>query len=44
MVVLDNEDKKNKANMRCHRVRTEIVEFQWNELSKTTTLIVKIEK
>ena len=44
MVVIDNEDKKNKANMRCHRVQTEIVEFQWNELDKTTTLHVKIKK
>ena len=44
MVVIDNEDKKNKADIRYHRVQTEIVEFQWNELSKTTTLIVKIEK
>jgi len=38
------EDKKNKANMRCHRVQTEIVEFEWNELDKTTTLLVKIKK
>ena len=44
MVVIDNEDKKNKADMRYHRVQTEIVEFQWNELSKTTTLLVKIKK
>ena len=44
MVVIDNEDKKNNADMRYHRVQTEIVEFQWNELSKTTTLLVKIKK
>ena len=43
-LVIDNEDKKNKANMRCHRVQTEIVEFEWNELDKTTTLLVKIKK
>ena len=35
MVVIDNEDKKNKADIRYHRVQTEIVEFQWNELDKT---------
>lgn len=28
MVVIDNEDKKNKADVRYHRVQTEIVEFQ----------------
>ena len=42
MVVIDNEDKKNKADMRYHRVQTEIVEFQWNELDKSAEGLLPI--
>lgn len=44
MVVIDQEDKKQKADISLHYVQTKIIESERNEKTKTTTLLVTIQK
>lgn len=44
MVVIDQEEKKQKSDSRFHCVQTKILETERNEKDKTTTLLVMIQK